>query len=423
LNEDSAYRNLAVALAVGLLVGVERGWRQRGEIAGSRIAGVRTFALLSLLGGVLGLLPQYLHPIIPAVILAGAVAMLVIAHKRSISGPEDVSATNLIAALLTICFGLLATTGRPALAAAAAVTTLVLALRTELHGLMGKLDEADVKELARFAIIAGAILPFVPNAQFGPYGAWNPQNLWMVVVLVTGFSFAGYAANRIFGERHGTLATAVIGGAYSSTAVTTVLSHQLHNETGGHKLLSAGIVLATAVMFIRVLILTGILTPFAFTATLIIVAPAALVAVGSGLLLLRQEPQSADNAVALPSNPIAIIPALGFLVLVAVMAVASRWAGDRFGGMGQANVIMAVGAFDVDAAIITLAGLKSGELTNDVTGLVIGIAVLINMIVKIGIVAFYAGLAKEQVALAVLSSSAVLLLFAAVLRGSAAVSF
>jgi uncharacterized membrane protein (DUF4010 family) len=424
LHGDVAYRNLAVALAAGLLVGVERGWRQRGEVPGGRVAGVRTFALLGLLGGISGLLLFHLNPIIPAVILAGAVAALVMADRRSVSGPHDVSATNLIVAHLTLCFGLLAAMGRPALAmAAAAVTTLLLALRTELHGLMVKLDEADVKALARFAIIAGAILPFLPNAQFGPYEAWNPQTLWMVVVIVTGLSFAGYVANRIFGERHGTLATAMIGGAYSSTAVTTVLSHWLHEGTGAHKMLSAGIALATAVTFIRVLILTGILAPFAFSATLIVVGPATLIAIGAGLLLLRQEPQSVGNGVAPPANPIAIIPALGFLILVAVMAVAARWAGESFGGMGKAAVIMAVGGFDVDAAIITLGGLKPGELSNDIAGLVLSLAVLINMLVKIGVVALYAGLAKGRLALAALTASAGLLLVVALLRASALTVF
>ena len=114
--------------------------------------------------------------------------------------------------------------GEPGFAiAGATIVTLILALKGELHGFLDKLDEDDVKALARYAVIAGAVLPFLPNGHYGPLGAWNPQRLWLVVVLVTGFSFLGYVANRIFGERHGTIATALIGGAYSSTAVTQSL--------------------------------------------------------------------------------------------------------------------------------------------------------------------------------------------------------
>src|SRR5205085_7325257 len=102
--------------------------------------------------------------------------------------------------------------------AGAAVVTLILALKAELHGFLEKLDQDDVKALARYSVIALAVLPFLPSGQYGPLGAWNPQKLWLVVVLVTGFSFLGYVANRIFGERHGTVATALIGGRSSSPA-------------------------------------------------------------------------------------------------------------------------------------------------------------------------------------------------------------
>ena len=108
-------------------------------------------------------------------------------------------------------------------------------------------------------MIAGAVLPFLPNGHYGPLGAWNPHKLWLVVVLVTGFSFLGYVANRIFGERNGTIATALIGGAYSSTAVTQSLAQRLGREQrGGAE--PAGIALATAVMYLRVTLLVGILS-------------------------------------------------------------------------------------------------------------------------------------------------------------------
>ena len=111
----------------------------------------------------------------------------------------------------------------------------LLALRQELHGFVERLDADDVKALARYAVIAGAVLPFLPSGHYGPLGAWNPQRLWLVVVLVTGFSFLGYVANRIFGERHGTIATALIGGAYSSTAVTQSLAQRLGSEEPGRR--------------------------------------------------------------------------------------------------------------------------------------------------------------------------------------------
>ena len=394
---DLAYRDLAVALAAGLLVGIERGWRQRDVTTGGRVAGVRTFALLGGLGGMIGLLAQAYDIVIPAIMLGAAVLMLVFGYAKSMSAPEDVSITSLIAALLTLCFGMLATAGHPALAmAAAAVVTMILALRSSLHGLIQKLGETDVIALARFAIIAGAIWPFLPNARYGPFDAWNPQQLWLVVVFVTGLSFAGYAASRIFGADKGILATAAIGGAYSSTAVTALLSHRLRTDETGHGTLSAGIALATSIMFIRVLLLTAIIAGFAFWPILRLVGPAVLVGVAAGLLLLRDRTPAVAEPSTRPGNPIAIIPAFGFLVLVAIMAVAARWAEMRFGGGGALALITAIGVFDVDAAIITLDGLAPHSVDRNLAGLALSGAVLANMLVKIGVVIVYAGFKRGR---------------------------
>jgi uncharacterized membrane protein (DUF4010 family) len=205
---------VGTGLLAGVLIGIERGWKLKDQKAGTRVAGVRTFSLLGLAGGIAGLIGARGQPLVAAAIASAAVALMVVAYARELKSQRD--ATSAVAALLTIAVGFLAGSGSEGLAmASAAVVVLLLALRSELHGLIERLDENDVKALARFAVIAGAVLPLLPNQPFGPYGAWNAQKLWLVVVLVTGFSFAGYIANRVFGERRGTVATAVIGGAYS----------------------------------------------------------------------------------------------------------------------------------------------------------------------------------------------------------------
>ena len=152
-------------------------------------------------------------------------------------------------------------------------------------------------------MIAGAVLPFLPNGAYGPYGAWNPQNLWLVVVLVTGFSFLGYVANRIFGERDGTIATALIGGAYSSTAVTQSLAQRLGcEERGGAE--PAGIALATAVMYLRVILLVALLATRVLLDFVVLIFARAVGRRGApGYWLYRKAP-SMDGP-APPGNPIA----------------------------------------------------------------------------------------------------------------------
>ena len=159
-----------------------------------------------------------------------------------------------------------------------------------------------MKALARYAVIAGAVLPFLPSGHYGPLGAWNPQKLWLVVVLVTGFSFLGYVANRIFGERHGTIATALIGGAYSSTAVTQSLAQRLGSEEqGGAE--PAGIALATAVMYLRVPVLDRRCSRRACCPhSSILMLPAARRRVGRGLVALPKAPKSDAPSLARQSD-------------------------------------------------------------------------------------------------------------------------
>jgi uncharacterized membrane protein (DUF4010 family) len=408
------YRDLGIALAVGLLIGVERSWQLRGKAAGTRVAGFRTFGLLGGLGGLIGLSARNFHPLVPVVLLTGVVIVLVAGTLKTMADPGGLSATMFITALVTICLGMLATSGQPAIAmAAAAVTTLLLSFRDKLHGVIAQMGEGDIQALARFAIIAGAILPFLPSGRFGPYDAWSPQQLWMVVVLVTGFSFAGYIANRLIGARYGTLATAVIGGLYSSTAVIMSLSHRLREETEARSALWAGIALASAVMFLRVLVLTAVLAGFAFLPLLSVIGPAAIVAIAIGFLLTRKSKSQVSEQPVQPGNPIALLPAIGFLLLVAIMAVATRWAETQFGDAGIATVLIISGSFDVDAAIVTLGGLSAGTLTPEIAALVVAASVFINTIIKTGIVATFAGFKKGRPAIFALAlANATLLLMA-----------
>jgi uncharacterized membrane protein (DUF4010 family) len=380
---------VATALACGLLIGIERGFDLRALRAGTRVAGVRTFTLVGLASGLAGLAGRLGQPFAAGAITAGAVAVLAIgyAHRPGLSKQPD--ATTPVAALTTVGLGFIAGFGQPGFAiAGATVVTLLLALKAELHGLLDKLDDDDVKALARYAVIAGAVLPFLPSGHYGPLGAWNPQKLWLVVVLVTGFSFLGYVANRIFGERHGTIATALIGGAYSSTAVTQSLAQRLgSDEKGGAE--NAGIALATAVMYLRAVLLIGILSTRVLLPFAIILLPAIVVAWGAGFWLYRKAPKC--DAPSPPGNPIALLPAFGFVLFVAFAAVAAKWAAGRFGEHGIALLLLIVGSTDIDTAIITLGGLQPSAISSLLAAIAIAGTIIINMAVKMGITLAYAG--------------------------------
>lgn len=392
---------LGAALSGGLLIGIERGWSQRELRAGSRIAGVRTFTLLALTGGVAGVIAGRGYPIVAAGIALAAATIPALGYARDAARKPD--ATSAVAALVTLGIGLLAGIGSPGLAlAAAAGVVCILALRGEMHGFVRELSEADIKSLARFAVIALGVFPFLPDVAMGPYDAWNPAKLWWVVVLVTGFSFLAYAANRAFGARRGTLATALIGGAYSSTAVTQSLAQRLGSQgPGGAE--SAGIALASAVMFLRVIVMVAIFADRLLLDFALLVAPALAVAWIAALVLFRKAP--ASEAASPPGNPIALLPALGFLAFVAVAAVAAQWAQERFGESGIAVLLFLMGAMDVDASIVTAGGLAPGAIGSALAAAAIGATIVANMAVKITVTLAYARRAGLAAAMALLAST------------------
>jgi len=405
MNWSEEALRIGAALVAGLLIGVERGWTQRDRAPGSRMAGIRTFTLLGLAGGLAGLLGAKGQPLVGGGIVLAAAALLVAGYAAVARERRD--ATTAVAGLVTLAITYLSGVGSVGLAlASAAASVLVLAMRDELHGFVSRMDEADVKALARFAVIALGVLPFLPDQPMGPYDAWNPAKLWWVVVLVTGFSFMAYVANRIFGARRGTITTALIGGAYSSTAVTQSLAQRLGSGEGGGAE-PAGIALASAVMYLRVILLVAILAPRLLPPFVVMVLPALLVAWLAGWWLYRTAPKC--DGPSPPGNPIALVPALAFLLFVAGAAVVARWAEGRFGQEGIAALLLIMGSMDVDAAIVTAGGLPPQAIGAELAALALCGTILANMSVKLGVTLAYArskgtraalGLGASMVALA-----------------------
>ena len=390
------------ALAVGLLVGVERGWKLRGAQEGMRVAGVRTFSLLGLVAGLAGLLATFGYGLIAGIVVVGTIAVTGLGYWQTMKADGLVDATSPVAAIVTLALGFLGGSGEPALAVAGgAVATLILALRAELHGLISALDEADVQAFARYAVIALAVFPFLPEGRFGPYDAWEPQTLWLVVVIVTGFSFIGYVANRLFGAKRGTIATAIIGGAYSSTAVTQSFSQRLGSGQGGSAE-NAGIALATAVMYLRVIVLVALIAGPLLAPFVVLVTPALIVGFAVSFWLYQKAEHSTGPAP--PGNPIALLPAFGFVAFVAVAAVAARWAQESFGEQGIAVLLFLMGSMDVDASIVTAGGLEPGTIANNLAALAIAGTILANMAVKLGVAIVYGRAAARQAAFALSAS-------------------
>jgi len=214
------YVDFPTSIAIGLLIGLER------ERNPSAKAGLRTFALVALLGAICGALSDHLHSYWLLGVGLAMVGFIIIAAYLEDGGTEDDPGTTTMAAIL-VCFSLGAAVTLGFLQISvmlAIVTTALLYFKTELSRLALGLERRELLSILQFAALTFIILPILPDRDFGPYGALNPRNIWLMVVLISGISLIGYLALRIVGQRHGVPLLGLLGGLVSSTATTLVTS-------------------------------------------------------------------------------------------------------------------------------------------------------------------------------------------------------
>lgn len=419
LGQSELY-GIAIAFALGLLVGIQRGWVQRLEPAGSRFAGIRTFGLLGLAGGIAGALQLRAAGAALVLLVAGAVLVLMGYWRstRRTGRGTNISGTASLTGLITLAAGFLAGSGEFALASAVAgVTVLILAMRSRLHHWLRHIDEHEMMAIARFTLIALVILPLLPDTPYGPYGAWRPRQLWLVVVMVSGFSFAGYAAARLLGPSRGVLATSAAGALVSSTAVTAALAGKLRDGQDDPWVCNAGVALASAVMFMRIMVLVGALAGFALPTLAVLAAPGMVVSlIATALILRRHRGAQASGSENVPvRNPFAVGPALALMGLTMMLTVIARWMLARFGDAGLATVLAISGVIDVDSATITMGNLPPGTLEPRIAGLILMPPFMLNSLFKtftlISIAGWNKAWAGACAMLASMAASGVALLF------------
>ncbi len=380
---------LGLALAAGILIGIERGWRGRAGAEGSRVAGIRTFGLIGLLGGVWMLVADFVGEVVLGLAFGAFALVLAASHVVAVRQHHDVGATTAVAALLTFALGALAVAGELALAAASAViVTLLLSLKPVMHRWLERISYEELLAVLKLLVMSVVLLPVLPNRGFGPWQALNPFELWWMIVLIAGLSFLGYAAARLFGPRRGILLTALCGGLTSSTAVAISFARLAAREPKHTSLFAGGVLLASAIMLPRVLVIIIIINPVLAVELAWPLIGAAIGGLGLVGLSMRTEFQSADRDTAaehIIRNPFEFGMALRFGVLLAIIVVAARalnaWAGDS--GIYLLGALS--GLADVDAVSLSLARMSLDDLARDTAVTAILIAVFVNTLVKAAI--------------------------------------
>lgn len=405
--DDTLWHRLAVALGIGLIVGLERGWKTRDQHGGVRTAGLRTFAIAGLGGGIIAAasVPDRFAVLAAATLVVGAliVASYVIGSRQQ----NDFGMTTELALLTTFGLGAVAVLGAPFEAAAAAVVmTLLLGFKTEFHAAIQKLEREELLATLQLAAIAAVLLPLLPNRDLGPWGAVNPRVVGMLVLLVAGLSYLGYFAVRTLGPRLGLTLTAILGGLSSSTAVTVAYARRARAEPAHRRVLVAGIALAAATMVPRLVIELAAVNRSLLPALLPTFA--ALMAVplaATGYLVLRERDGTTSGGLKL-SNPLQIRAALLFGALLIVLFIAAEALRRALGDAGVYSMAAIAALLDVDAVTLAVAqDAARGTLAPATAQKAIALAVLVNTAAK--------------AVLAVALGGVALLRFAAVALGAA----
>ena len=380
---DALLYRLGVALAIGLLVGAERHWRERDEAAGQRSAGLRTFGILGLFGGVCGAMAEAAGGagqalLIGAALLATLVALLPFALREA-AAEGRFSATTVVAALATVALGALAALGQSQAAGAAAVAlTALLASREQLHGLMARVTWAEMRSAILLLSMTLVALPLVPDAPIALLGGVNPAQIWRFAILLAAISFAGYLGMRLIGAERGLLLAGAAGGLVSSTAVT--LAHARMARGGGPSgALAAGALAAGAVSCLR----TAALAMAAAPAIGSLVAPSLLVAaLAMAAPALRFARRTGETAAEPPGNPFELAKVLQSALLLAGVALLARLATEWLGSAALLGVAALSGLADVDAVTLSVTQLVPESINATLAAAAIGVAVASNIVAK-----------------------------------------
>jgi uncharacterized membrane protein (DUF4010 family) len=370
--ESQAEIGILIAALGGLAVGLERQWSGHASGPAARFAGVRTFTLLGMLSGIAGWLWTKQFPALAVVLMAGAVALVVAAYVAA--SRRDVDATTEVASLVVLAAGLVAGIGSWALAGGAfALTTLLLVEKSRIHEIARHIDDTSLRAGVRFGVMAIVILPLLPEGPFGPGAGLRPRTLWLAVLIFSGLSFAGYLARKAVSAAAGYPVAGMLGGLMSSTAVTFTFSRLSRSEPRQGGALATGVVGASTVLFLRVLVATAMLNPnLARAAVPYFVLPfLAGAATTAAAWYRRSDDGESETRV---TNPLQFWSSIQMAAVFQAVLYLVHWLDREFGNQGLLMTGAILGLTDVDALTISMArGIQTDDWTIVARALSIGV--------------------------------------------------
>ncbi len=374
--------SLGTALGLGLLVGLQRQWVE------NRMAGIRTFALLTMFGALSGLLGFVVGAWVVAAALLAVAALLVVANLAELKSQEpDSGLTTEMAMLVMFAVGVIAMHGYRLIAVIVAGSVMVLLhSKKTLHEMVRRIGEHDLREIARLVLAALVILPVLPNRGMGYMNVLNPFAIWLMVVLIIGISLAAYLTGKFLGGGKGMAVSGILGGMISSTATTASLARRSHTTGAAGLRLSAIGLIASGVVFVRVALEVVLTAPGHLRALLppllAMLVWFAAIAVVSAVLARRESADAGDEP---PPSELKSAVLFGLLyALVLVIVAAAR---EHFGDSGLFVAAALSGLTDVDAITLSTARLVTTADLPPTTGWrMILVGAMANVVFKMGLV-------------------------------------
>ncbi len=376
--EVTAVEALALALGLGLLVGLQREW------SAHHLTGIRTFALITVLGALLGLLSPTVGVWLPVAGLGAVAGLLIVGVVLSFVGPkEEPGLTTEMAALVMYGVGVALAYGQTELGLIiGGGVAVLLQWKQPLHRLVGRFSEPDIRAIFNLVLIALVILPVLPNRSYGPYGVLNPFEIWLTVVLIVGISLGGYIAYKFFGARAGTLLGGILGGMISSTATTVSYARRTRHTPEAIGMAAFVVVVASTIVFGRVIFEIAVVAPELLAS---VAPPLVIVMLVMGVLAVVMYGFRGGDAehVPLDKDPsqlkAAVIFGLLYAVVLFAVAAGQQWLGDS----GLYLIAAISGLTDMDAITLSTAQLiKRGELEVDTGWRMILVGSLSNLVFK-----------------------------------------
>lgn len=399
---------MLAALAVGLLIGIERGWSGRQEEEGDRVGGIRTFSLIGFLGGITAILTELVGPWLLGVTFVAVAAMAIVSYLVEARRTADIGSTSAFTQMLTFALGAWAAFGYEMFAIGATVLVVtLLGLKPVLHKWLRGIETVEIYAGIKLLLISIVLLPLLPNQGYGPWEAINPRWIWWMVVLISGISFVGYLAIKYAGNRVGTLLTALTGGLASSTAVTLNMAN-LAQEQGVRMIFMTGVMIASSIMFIRITVEVLIVNHLLFASLWPPLLVMFLGMVGGAWWLWNRRVLSDQEPRLQLSNPFKLAMALKFGLFLGLILFLSAAMQEWFGDRGIYILAVVSGLMDVDAITLSLSRLSIDDIREEVAVLGIMLAAVTNTLVKGLMFAFFAGWRKSLPLLGLMLSASVL---------------